>query len=422
MQTQGYDVAVFQKKYHKVIEFPFDSQRKMVTLVYQIKPREYLVVTKGAFESLIKSSKKNPKNKAFCIQNEKMTNQALRVIALAYKKMYFQPQNSQIVEKDLKLLALFGIQDAIKKEAKTTIQKLKQAGVETIMITGDHFNTAKTIGQHLGILTNDNQIINGEELRRLNEKTFADNLTHYRIYSRVNPEDKLKIVSALKQKNQVVAMIGDGINDAPALKKADVGCAMGINGSEVSKQVSDIVLTDDNFKTILPAIKEGRGIIDNLKRVLLLVFTTNVTSFLVIFLGILIFHTTPFSALQILWINLVTESFPSIALGFKKPNNGLMQNPIQTKKNLISKRMLAQICFQGMVFSALGLLVFYLVAGLYVNYDFAMMLAAFQNNKTDQWVIDMQTSGSVATFLFVTFSQTINGFNLISDHMLLQLK
>lgn len=414
----GFNYEDIQNKYPRVADIPFDSDRKMMTTVHKFK-NEYLVITKGAFDSICKVSNKIPKE--FVDHNDTMSNKALRVLAIATKKIKKIPTKLSELEKNLDFCALFGIIDPPREEVKKSIELVKKAGITPIMITGDFANTAKAIAKELGIWTEDKLVISGQELSEMSDDELFNNVDKYVVYARVSPEDKIRIVRAWKKHNKIVAMTGDGVNDAPALKAADVGCAMGTTGTEVSKQASDMVLTDDNFSTIVEAVKEGRGVIDNLKRIILLMFTTNITGLLTVFLGMLIFHYSPFTALQILWINLVTESLPSIALGMKEPSEYLMEFKPKNKNSLIDIKMLTKILVQGFCFSSIALGMYYLGAAPFANFDFSIMTDVLKSNvssstsEINELRFNMQMSGSLAAFLVVTVSQSFNGFNLMSN-------
>ncbi|BAC44004.1 cation-transporting P-type ATPase [Malacoplasma penetrans HF-2] len=423
----GLNFEEIQDKYPRAQYIPFDSDRKMMTTVHKIGS-EYVVITKGAFDEITKVAKNV--DKSFFEENEKMSNNALRVLAIAYKKIKTLPKKNSLLETELNVLALFGIQDPPRPKVKHSIELVKKAGIIPIMITGDHANTASAIATELGILVDNKKVITGAELAKLSDEEFANNIGDYAVYARVSPEDKIRIVNAWKKHNKIVAMTGDGVNDAPALKAADVGCAMGINGTEVSKQAADMILTDDNFSTIVEAVREGRGVIDNLKRVMLLMFTTNIVSFLVTFLGIFIFHYSPFSAIQILWINLVTESLPSIALGAQKPKPYIMDFSPKNKNNLVDIKMLTKIVVQGLMFSAIALIMYFVTAGIFVGHDYNLFVNALKaiESSTDLTadqraaLFNMQMSGSLSAFIVVTFSQSFNGFNLMSKQSIIKSK
>lgn len=426
----GIDLGIsyddIQNKYPRVADIPFDSDRKMMTTVHKVKDG-YISITKGAFDSISQVSNKTPKE--FIQQNEEMSNKALRVLAIAYKKIKAIPKNLENLEKNLEFMGLFGIIDPPREEVKKSIELVKKAGISPIMITGDFANTAKAIAKELGIWSEDKLVISGQELREMTDEQLYENIEKYAVYARVSPEDKIRIVNAWKKHNKIVAMTGDGVNDAPALKAADVGCAMGINGTEVSKQAADMILTDDNFSTIVEAVKEGRGVIDNLKRIMLLMFCTNITGLLTVFIGMLVFHHSPFTAIQILWINLVTESLPSIALGMKKPSDRLMEFGPNLRKNLVDRKMLVKIIIQGICFSSIALGMFYLGAAPFVNFDYNLMVEYFKNfdnpnvvnnEQLRTTIFNMQMAGSLAAFIVVTVSQSFNGFNLMSNKSMIK--
>lgn len=231
-----------------------------------------------------------------------MSKQGLRVLALAFKFLKELPKNisHETIEKDLNLVAIFGIMDPVRSEAKHAIDICKKAHIRPVMITGDYILTASSIASELGILDHDKKAITGDELKQLSEDNFLKEVNNIAVYARVTPEDKIRVVKALQTNGEVVVMTGDGVNDAPALKAADVGVAMGITGTEVAKNAADMVLTDDNFATIVEAIREGRGVIDNLKRIMLTLFTANISGLLSLLFGMLIFSFSPFTAIQIL--------------------------------------------------------------------------------------------------------------------------
>ena len=415
----GYNFEEFLKKHPRVKDIPFDSDRKMMTTVHKTKDG-YISITKGAFDEINKVSLKT--SKEFIKANEDMSNNALRVLAIAIKKIKTLPKKVKDLEKDLEIIGLFGIIDPPRENVKQSIELVKKAGICPVMITGDFANTAKAIAKDLGIWTEDKLVISGSELAKMSDDELYANVHKYAVYARVTPEDKIRIVRAWKKHNNIVAMTGDGVNDAPALKAADVGCAMGINGTEVSKQAADIILTDDNFNTIVKAVEEGRGVIDNLKRVMLLMFTTNIVGLLTILVGMLVFHFSPFTAIQILWINLVTESLPSIALGMKKPNPRLMEFSPKVRNNLVDKKMFAKILIQGIMYSTIALGMFYFGAAPFVDFDFQSMLENLKGLESGgltgiqlDAAYNMQMSGSLAAFLVVTISQSFNGFNLMSN-------
>ena len=266
-----------------------------------------------------------------------MTNRALRVIAIAYKAMdSAEKLSDRNLEKDLIFLGLIGMIDPPRPQVYESIELCQQAGIETVMITGDHKNTAIAIARDLNILNDDDEVITGYELDALSDKEFKRSIEKYKVYARVTPEHKVRIVQAWKDKGKIVAMTGDGVNDAPALKNADIGIAMGIQGTEVAKGASDMVLTDDNFATIVKAVKEGRTIFSNIKKAVKFLISCNIGEVITILLGALLGQylfgvaVTPLTAVQLLWANLVTDSLIAIAIGLEKPEPDLMKR--RTKK------------------------------------------------------------------------------------------
>src|SRR5690554_6510545 len=316
----------------RLYELPFDSNRKMMTTVHDFPDGRY-AVTKGAPDVIFSrsSSIHNQENfdiKAYENANQDMSNNALRVLAVAYKKIdkstTLKSLKSEDLENDMTLLGLIGMIDPARPEAKDAIALCNKAGIKTIMITGDHINTAVAIARDLNILTDGEIAITGKDLDNMDDE-FFEKLEKIRVYARVSPENKVRIVDAWRKKDKVVAMTGDGVNDAPSIKKADIGIAMGITGTEVAKGAADMVLTDDNFATIVSAVKEGRTILANIKKAIHFLLSCNIgeiiTIFLGVTLGIFLFPNEPhlqiLTAAQILWVNLVTDSFMAIALGLE---------------------------------------------------------------------------------------------------------
>ncbi|MEG0992034.1 MAG: cation-translocating P-type ATPase [Malacoplasma sp.] len=410
------------KTFPRVNELPFDSDRKMMTTIHKIKENKFLVVTKGAPDQVIKKCNMTNK-KNVLLANEQMGSDALRVIAFGIKILNKLPKTLTFdnIEKDLEFVGLFGMIDPPREEVKLAITNCISAGIRPIMITGDHINTASAIARQLGILLDNQLAISGEELSKMSDDYFRENIEKYSVYARVSPENKIRIVKAWQAKGQVVAMTGDGVNDAPALQAADIGCAMGITGTDVSKSAADMILTDDNFATIVEAVKEGRGILDNIKRIVLALLATCISELFTLFCGMLIFKFNPFTALQILWVNLVTESFPGIALGIKKPEAAIMKfKPLPLNRNIINKKMVLKILAQGIVFSGLSLTAFYLGAGSFVNFDFneiRRLLGHYYSLTGLERTLayNMQIGGSSLAFIVLSVSQAINCFNLFSS-------
>ncbi|WP_412031980.1 cation-translocating P-type ATPase [Malacoplasma muris] len=419
-QNFNIDYEKLRDKYIRVEELPFDSDRKLMTTINKISSKEYLIITKGAPDNLFKICKN--KTDKFLIANDEMSKKALRVLAIAIKKVKAIPKNinSKTIEKDLELIGLFGIIDPPREEVKDAIQTCLEAGIRPIMITGDHVNTASAIATELGILQEGQLTISGQELSMMTDEQLKNNVKNYSVYARVSPEDKIRVVEAWQANDQIVAMTGDGVNDAPALKAANIGCAMGITGTEVSKDAADMILMDDNFNTIVQAVREGRGILDNIKRIMITLFTTNLTELLTLVFGMLIFAFNPFTAIQILWVNLVTESFPGIALGMKKPEKQIMRFDPKSSKNLLNGKMLFRIFAQGMIFAALSLLAFFLGASSVVGFDYKSMYTVLKqyenvNAAGREILFAMQMRGSIMAFIVLSVSQSFNAFNTFSS-------
>ena len=307
-------------KYPKVKEIPFDSKRKLMTTVHKTKNGKYRVVTKGAPDVLLNICGKykgrvidSATKKSVTKKNEEMANEALRVLAVAYKDIENPNISEESLEKDLNFLGLIGMIDPPRKEAKDAVKKCKEAGIKPVMITGDYIVTAKSIAKELGIFTEKDKAITGPELDKIDDKTLEKEIFNYSVFARVSPEHKVKIVKAFQKKGAVVAMTGDGVNDAPALKTADIGCAMGKTGTEVAKSAADMILTDDNFSTIVEAIRRGRGVFENVRKTVHFLIASNVGELITILSAFALKLPTPLLAIQLLWVNLVTDSFPALA-------------------------------------------------------------------------------------------------------------
>ena len=357
----------------RVNEIPFDSTRKMMSTIHKVG-NKYRVITKGAPDVILKrcsyiynSSSVNSLSyeNEISIQkiNEKMANDALRVIAIGYKDLDYIPQNleSNSIEKDLIFVGLFGMIDPPRPGVKEAIFTAKKAGIKTVMITGDHILTAKSIAKDLGIYTNGDIAMTGNELDSISEKELQSKIMKCSVFARVSPEHKVRIVKAFQKNGNVVAMTGDGVNDAPALKNADIGVSMGLNGTDVAKNASDMILTDDNFVTIVKAIKEGRHIYDNITKAVHFLISTNIGEIITIFLGLLLGFDTPLLAIHLLWINLVTDSFPAIGLGMEPAEKYIMnRKPKNPKKGIFSDGLWYKIFFEGCMIGLLTLLSFYI--------------------------------------------------------------
>ncbi len=312
-------------EYPRVAEIPFDSNRKCMTTLHQKSDGSIISFTKGAAEMIAVSLE--PKMNDMLAVSEKMAAEGYRVIAFAFREWSALPvKDPRVVEKDLKFLGLVGLMDPPREEAKESVSLCRSAGVRPVMITGDHPATAMTIAKVLGIWTG-GVVMTGPALSAISDDAFKDQVEKIEIYARVSPEQKLKIVEALQSRGQYVAMTGDGVNDAPALKKADIGVAMGISGTDVAKQSSSIILLDDNFGSIVRAVREGRKIYDNLRRFVRYAVTTNMAEIMIILLGPFLGLPIAFLPIQLLWINLLTDGLPGIALAAEKAETNVMKRP-----------------------------------------------------------------------------------------------
>ena len=361
-------------KMKRVNEIPFDSNRKLMTTIHKLSNGKYRIITKGAPDTLIKRCSTYYENSSvksinhtikdnILKFNETMAKDALRVLAISYYDTPTLPYNitSNEIEKNLTFVGLVGMIDPPRVGVKEAVLTCKKAGIKTVMITGDHILTAKAIATNLGILKKDEFAITGDELDKLSDRDLRKNIMKYSVFARVSPEHKVRIVKAFQSTGAVVAMTGDGVNDAPALKIADIGVSMGKNGTDVAKNASDMILTDDNFVTIVEAIKEGRHIYENIKRAIHFLLATNIGEIVTIFVGLLLGLDSPLLAIQLLWINLVTDSFPAIGLGLEKADKHIMdKKPINPKKGIFSNGLLNKIFFEGCMIGILTLISFYI--------------------------------------------------------------
>jgi Ca2+-transporting ATPase len=324
----GVDKEAIKNSYRRVAELPFDSDRKRMTTVHHEPERGLIAFTKGATESLVaRAVNLNPEE--FLNAAEQLASLGLRVLAFGMRRWPAKPVDltPEAVEKDLTIIGLVGIGDPIRKEAAAAIETCRRAGITTVMITGDHPATAKAIGNELGLLRNHEPLLTGRDLEDLTQEELANRADSVCVYARVAPEQKLKIVRALQARGHLVAMTGDGVNDAPALKQAEIGVAMGIMGTDVAKQASSLILLDDNFATIVQAVREGRRIYGNLRRFIRYAVTTNSSELLIMLVTPLLGLPMPLLPLQILWVNLITDGLPGLALAAEPEERNAMRRP-----------------------------------------------------------------------------------------------
>ena len=356
----------------RVAEIPFDSTRKLMTTVHELKNGGYRIITKGAPDVLLdKCSYYEEMNnikefdKFFYDliknKNNKMAEKALRVLAVAYLDVDILPSqiDSETIEKGLIFIGLIGMIDPPREGVKEAVKECKKAGIKTVMITGDHIITAKAIAKEIGILGRDELAITGNELDKLTDNELVKNIMNYSVFARVTPEHKVRIVKLFQRAGMVVAMTGDGVNDAPALKKADIGISMGLKGTDVAKNASDMILNDDNFVTIVEAVKQGRNIFDNIKKAIHFLIATNIGEIVTIFIGLLLGMKSPLLAIQLLWVNLVTDSLPAIALGLELPEKDIMERkPRDPRKSIFADGLFGKIITEGLMIGMFTIIAF----------------------------------------------------------------
>lgn len=359
-------------RYRRVKEIPFDSERKLMTTVNRLEGGKYLVSTKGGLDELLVHCTKILENgqpvaleekhkEAIAKANLQMAKDALRVLAMAYKELDHEPGEDEMpsLEKDLIYAGMVGMIDPPRPEVKDAVDKCRTAGIKPVMITGDHKVTAMAIATDLGIMAEGDRAITGADLMQMSDDELFNQVHNVSVYARVAPEHKVRIVKAFQKSGDVVAMTGDGVNDAPALKLADIGCAMGITGTDVAKEASDIVLTDDNFATVVTAVEEGRRIYNNILKAIQFMLSTNIGEILVLFIAVLANWSSPLLPIHILWINLVTDSLPALALSLDPADpDSMKRKPIDSHKGIMTKDFTLRILLQGMMIGLLSLVAY----------------------------------------------------------------
>ena len=344
----------------RVGEIPFDSDRKLMTTVNMIDGKPVAIV-KGACDVMFSRCVTGDLEQARKM-NEEMATRALRVLAVGYKQLQSVPETltSEEIENGLTFVGLIGMIDPPREEAKDAVATCIMAGIRPIMITGDHIVTASAIAKELGILREGDLAMTGTELSQMSDEEFAANIRKYSVYARVSPEDKIRIVKAWQSAGEIVSMTGDGVNDAPALKQADIGCAMGITGTDVAKGAADMTLTDDNFATIVEAVQEGRGIYDNIKKAIQFLLGTNIGEVITVFMAMLFWQESPLLAMHLLWMNLVTDGLPALAMGVEPVESDIMtRKPKPKNEGLFADGLGVRIVLQGIMFAALTLISYY---------------------------------------------------------------
>ena len=416
----------------RIADIPFDSNRKMMTTIHRMG-NKYRIITKGAPDVLLNKCSKIYKNgnvfnldtnelDKILSDNTNMANNALRVIGVSYLDIEKLPDkiDESNIEKDMVFVGLIGMIDPPREGVKEAIKTCFRAGIKTVMITGDHIATAKAIAKDLGILKVGDKAITGTELDKINQDDLERNIASYSVFARVTPEHKVRIVKAWQRAGAVVAMTGDGVNDSPALKNADIGIAMGKNGTDVAKNASDMILTDDNFVTIVEAVKQGRNIYDNIKKAVHFLIATNIGEIVTIFMGLVLGLKTPLLAIQLLWINLVTDSIPAIALGLEPAETDIMKRkPRGVKKGLFADGLWSQIILEGIMIGMLTLFAFSIGNNLYnveigrtmafVSLGLLELIHCF-NIKSEQSILKIDIFDNkylIASFILGTLIQII---------------
>jgi len=388
------------KTYPRLGEIPFDSDRKLMTTVNRIDGKN-IVIVKGAFDVMAERCISGDLEKAKQL-TEDMSRDALRVLAVGYKEIDNIPQTltSKELENGLTFMGLVGMIDPPRPEAKAAVATCRRAGIKPVMITGDHVVTASAIARELGILEDGSKAITGAQLDAMTDSELDREVEKISVYARVSPENKIRIVKAWQRKGQVVSMTGDGVNDAPALKAADIGCAMGITGTDVAKGAADMTLTDDNFATIVDAVREGRGIYANIKKVIGFLLGTNIGEVITVFTAMLLWHKTPLLSMQLLWINLVTDSMPAIALGMEAVEADIMdRKPKPKNEGVFAHGLGVRVVLQGLMFAVLTLIGF----------------------KVGENVTGTLDGGQTLAFMVLALSQVVQSYNMRSERSIFKI-
>ena len=393
--------------YKRVLDLPFDSDRKLMTTVIEVDGK-FIAITKGAPDRVINLCNDPEEERNAAINaNDEMAKNALRVLALGIRVFDNLPKEEDL-EHDLDLIGLVGMIDPARPEVKESIKVAQKAGIKTVMITGDHIVTASAIAKELGILREGDRAITSQELDELSDEYLREHIHEFSVFARVAPKDKVRIVEAWQSHDAICAMTGDGVNDAPALKKAEIGCAMGITGTDVSKEAADMILTDDNFSTIVSAVKEGRGIYDNIRKCVKYLLSSNIGEVLTIFVASLLGvigvltgdDTTPLAAMHLLWINLITDSLPAFGIGMEEAEDEIMnEKPRSKKEGFFANGYAWKIVVEGIVIGGVTLAA-YLIGQSAPGYDHAT-----------QHMI-----GQTMAFLTLSSTQLFHAYNVKSHY------
>ncbi|WP_313294386.1 calcium-translocating P-type ATPase, PMCA-type [Faecalispora jeddahensis] len=403
-----------ERRMPRVREIPFQSARKMMTTVHRLDNQQYRIITKGAPDLLMErcttcqggsftAPMDQQVRRELQRRNEQMASRALRVLGVAYRDVKQLPPENEW-EKDLVFCGFIGMIDPPRPEAERAVRLCKKAGIRAVMITGDHVATAVAIAGKLGMMGPDDKALTGQQLDQMEQRDLERNIYQYSVFARVSPEHKVRIVKAYQKRGEIVAMTGDGVNDAPALKAADIGCAMGISGTDVAKGAADMVLTDDNFATIVEAVREGRGIYANIRKTIHFLISCNIGEILTVFMAFLLQLPLPLLAIQLLWINLVTDSLPALALGVEPIENDVMeQPPHRQNESIFAGGMGYNILVEGCLIGALALLA-YSVGRAFFDMDPSYPII-----------------GRTMAFATLSLSQIVHSYNMRSSHSLFRI-
>ena len=393
--------AELEEKYPRIGEIPFDSDRKMMTTVHK-RGKKFISITKGAFDVLLPKFHYGDVDQA-AIVNDRFGKKALRVIAVGFAIHDEEPKEitSEALEKDLRLMGLIGMIDPPRPESKAAIARAKKAGIKTVMITGDHVVTAGAIAKELGIMKSRKEALSGAELQKLTDDELDERVKDLSVYARVTPEDKIRIVKSWQRTGAVVAMTGDGVNDAPALKASDVGCAMGITGTDVAKSAADMILTDDNFATIVDAVARGRSVYQGIRKAINFLLSCNISEIFIVVIAMLLGWGAPFTAVQLLFVNVVADGLPGFALGREPAEAGIMdEKPIPRDEGIFARGLWQKIGLNAAIFTVVTLIGFYVGAFVeHVSYFTPPSLEV----------------GQTVAFLVLAYSSILHVFNVRSS-------
>lgn len=399
--------AELEEKYPRIGEIPFDSERKMMTTVHK-RGKKFISITKGAFDVLLPKFHYGDVDQA-AIVNDRFGKKALRVIAVGYAIHEEEPKEitSEALEKNLRLMGLIGMIDPPRPESKAAIARAKKAGIKTVMITGDHVVTAGAIAKELGIMKSRKEAISGAQLQKMTDEELDGRVKNLSVYARVTPEDKIRIVKSWQRTGAVVAMTGDGVNDAPALKASDVGCAMGITGTDVAKGAADMVLTDDNFATIVDAVARGRSVYQGIRKAINFLLSCNISEIFIVVIAMLLGWGAPFTAVQLLFVNVVADGLPGFALGREPAEAGIMdEKPIPRDEGIFARGLWQKIGLNAAIFTVVTLIGFYIGAFVeHVSYFTPPSLEV----------------GQTVAFLVLAFSSILHVFNVRSSKSIFKI-